>query len=329
MANDPGWDAITAAFAELYGENARNLSFRSMMPPEVDPHPCKLVAAWEAPDPPHWHLVTYGLTELFAKVSSMPEQSGWGLELTMRLPRAPGDAGPPMWAVDLMRWLVQATYQTHHPFGEDHYAPLQPRPAEAPSLAGVTFAPDPSFPAPRTSPNGRFAFLQIVGVMETELAMIQRVDRGPVVARLRAIDPLLITRGDREPVVPPSEIPAGPPAAEASLTLSSMILARAFDGTQELQLSPSERALVTNLLERRFAENKPLTLASESLRVVLRPADVTRWTRGDREDDDDVLDDVLTIDLDPAARAALVAALRSADAATVALEGLPDLRLRF
>lgn len=38
--------------------------------------------------PSHWFVVTYGLSELYTKVSDDPSTSGWGEELTMRV-------GPP------------------------------------------------------------------------------------------------------------------------------------------------------------------------------------------------------------------------------------------
>jgi len=34
---------------------------------------------------PHWHIVGYGMSELYAKETDDPEESGWGFELTFRV----------------------------------------------------------------------------------------------------------------------------------------------------------------------------------------------------------------------------------------------------
>src|SRR5688572_16116794 len=99
-----GWEAIDSALARLHGK-AEHVVFRSPVPPEADPKRCKMVAAWKGEGGlAHWHLVTYGLTELFRKASDHPNQSGWGHELTMRIPRV-GNV-PPGWPIELLRFLV-------------------------------------------------------------------------------------------------------------------------------------------------------------------------------------------------------------------------------
>ena len=40
------------------------------------------------------------------------EQSGYGLELTFRLKRQPGDTSPPMWPASLMNSLARYIFQT-------------------------------------------------------------------------------------------------------------------------------------------------------------------------------------------------------------------------
>ena len=45
------------------------------------------ISIYRAEDPPHWHFVTYGFSELYSKESDDPAVSGWGFELTFRLVR--------------------------------------------------------------------------------------------------------------------------------------------------------------------------------------------------------------------------------------------------
>jgi len=42
-------------------------------------------------EPPHWHYITFGFTELYGKTSPNREISGYGFELTFRLKRTPED----------------------------------------------------------------------------------------------------------------------------------------------------------------------------------------------------------------------------------------------
>lgn len=52
-----------------------------------------------------WQLVTYGLTEVFVKERDDPKVSGWGYELTMRIPRTEGD--PPEWPFGVLLSLAK------------------------------------------------------------------------------------------------------------------------------------------------------------------------------------------------------------------------------
>lgn len=91
MPHAPGWDAIDAALARLYP---------GVVPVHLAPFPgahmpgggVQGISAYPAAG--HWHLVSYGLSELFEKVSRQPEISGWGFELTIRVARLPGRTPP-------------------------------------------------------------------------------------------------------------------------------------------------------------------------------------------------------------------------------------------
>src|SRR3712207_6048111 len=90
----PGWEAIEAVFARLYpGQAPRH--WGTVMAQRVQfggPEALDGVSAYAADEPaPHWHWVTFGLTELYSKVGDDPDWSGWGFELTMRVPRGPDD----------------------------------------------------------------------------------------------------------------------------------------------------------------------------------------------------------------------------------------------
>ena len=101
----PGWDAISEAMAAIYGpQEPRHWAAGSALPggPELYG-----LSAYEAGN--HWHFVTLGLSELWAKESEDPEVSGFGHELTMRT--SPRGEEPPDWAINLLHRLAELVFQ--------------------------------------------------------------------------------------------------------------------------------------------------------------------------------------------------------------------------
>ena len=61
---------------------------------------------WAHAPVPHWHYVTYGFSELYAKESSDAATSGYGFELTFRLAAEAAenaDSTPPVWPMNLLQ----------------------------------------------------------------------------------------------------------------------------------------------------------------------------------------------------------------------------------
>nr|WP_229224335.1 suppressor of fused domain protein [Duganella sp. SG902] len=59
---------------------------------------------------PHWHFVTFGLSELYAKETEDPGVTGYGFELTFRLACAPDASEPPTWPLNfLQNWRVMSS----------------------------------------------------------------------------------------------------------------------------------------------------------------------------------------------------------------------------
>jgi hypothetical protein len=186
----PGWDAIDAAvhtvvtdrdplhagFGNLPGQGLYGLS------------------AFRADG--HWLLVTYGMTDLFDKDSDDPQVSGWGYELTMRVPR---DAEqPPTWTVQLLEGLCDYTWTHGKPFASGHRAePGGPITGQDDTrLRALAFTRDPELPA-IDSPFGAAQFLTVVGITADELARMKATRTATVLAELAAGSPLLITDPSR------------------------------------------------------------------------------------------------------------------------------------
>jgi len=72
----PGWDAITRAAEQHYGDQEPRHWGTLIKWALGGPDPLDGVSCWEAVD--HWHYVSYGLSELYEKSSSIAEESGFG-----------------------------------------------------------------------------------------------------------------------------------------------------------------------------------------------------------------------------------------------------------
>ena len=157
--------------------------------------PLQGVSAYAEAD--HWHFVTYGLTELFAKESDLAEISGLGYELTMRVPRIAG-APPPDWPFNLLATVARAAREGTD-FGVGHRLQVGgPITGEADcGMEAVAFVSDPSLPIWTSSPHGKFEFYELVGVTPGELAEMRASTTAAVIDRLAATDPLLMTDPSR------------------------------------------------------------------------------------------------------------------------------------
>jgi cell wall assembly regulator SMI1 len=149
--------------------------------------PVRWVEAWPVESPPHWHLVTFGLTDL--EVSEVPtRKSGWGQELTVRVARG-AEPTPPEWAVDLLHELAHEVRQYRQALEEEEPLDID---TDAGGMHAVVMTPDPTLSTLRTV-NGRVDFLQAVGLTEEEVDL----EPSEVLEALRAEDPLLLTRPGR------------------------------------------------------------------------------------------------------------------------------------
>ncbi len=178
----PGWDAIDAAIAPLVGDvEPSHFGTNTLLP---DQDGLWGISAYDLGT--HWFLVTYGLSELFAKVTDDPAVSGWGEELTMHT--APS-AEVPTWAVRLLARLGELVYERGTPFWPD--GRLEFPDTEPPIPPAVCWITDPDLGTIRTI-HGELQFVQTVGVSASDLEEMRQTSTAQVVDRLRSTDPLLV-----------------------------------------------------------------------------------------------------------------------------------------
>lgn len=185
----PGWAAIDAACQRLYARQVPH-QYTSRTAYELDsPSPLPAISVWEGRRPDHWHYVTYGLTELFEKTSPDPDISGFGFELTLRVPRREGEDAPPAWPLRTLQALGSYVLRAREGFDTGHRAdlggPLAPGTDTA--LTALVFVPDPLL-GKVAGPFGSLLFLQVIGVTSDELAALERLDHEGVVHLFAELD---------------------------------------------------------------------------------------------------------------------------------------------
>ena len=234
----PGWDAIDAALLPIYGER-EPYHVGAIIPYGLGgPDPIQGISAYKNQMPvPHWHMVTYGFSDLWEKQSGDPDVSGFGFELTfrptcgssvekppnrawdilrnlrsylvkLRNPFGPGRRlplndpsaeKPPNWVLHFLQNLGRYVFESGNPFGPGHTLPLN-GPIEQGSstlIHAISFALDSQLP-PIETPNGRVVFLQVVGLTMDELDAISSWNADAFFDLRRLHDPLLLTDLSRQ-----------------------------------------------------------------------------------------------------------------------------------
>ena len=165
-----GWDAIDGALKSIYGDQEPK-HFGTLIKYFMGgPDPLDGISAYKRLEPtPHWHYVSYGLSELYDKTSTDPNISGYGLELTFRLACAHDEEEPPTWPMNLMQNLARYVFQTGNDFIPGQWGNLN-GPIMLGSdtlLCSIAFIEDPELGEIQT-PYGSVDFLQIVGLTQDE-----------------------------------------------------------------------------------------------------------------------------------------------------------------
>jgi suppressor of fused-like protein len=209
-----GWDAIDAHLEGLYG-GVEPAHWGTLIGWSLGgPDPLDGVSAYDAPGPPrHWHYVSYGLSELYAKESEDLDRSGWGLELTFRLARTADESAAPIWAVSFLQNLARYIFESGNVLWPGHHMSTN-----GPIAVGVetlmraaVFVEDPQLGAIDT-PNGRVRFVQVVGITLDEYEAIRRWNTDSMVELLGRGNPLHVTDLGRSSIL---DDPATAAEAEA------------------------------------------------------------------------------------------------------------------
>nr|WP_042184330.1 suppressor of fused domain protein [Kibdelosporangium sp. MJ126-NF4]CEL16228.1 suppressor of fused homolog [Kibdelosporangium sp. MJ126-NF4]CTQ94153.1 suppressor of fused homolog [Kibdelosporangium sp. MJ126-NF4] len=204
MEEAPGWAAIDKACARVHGD-AKPQHWGTLLKWSLGGEdPLDGVSAYTRAEPtPHWHYVSYGMSELFEKESEDLEVSGWGFEFTFRLARAAEETEPPLWPANLMQNLARYVFGTGNWFAPGHHmdagGPIAADNADS-LIRTVAFIADPELGEIDT-PNGSLQFLQIVGLTHDEYEAATEWNTESLLDLLRL--PLAVTDINRASLLTP------------------------------------------------------------------------------------------------------------------------------
>ncbi|MBO3743786.1 suppressor of fused domain protein [Actinoplanes flavus] len=310
MTSDaPGWDAIDARLETFY-PGVEPLHFGTLIKFALGgPDPLDGVSFY--PREEHWHLVGYGMSDLYARDDDAEPtaESGWGFEFTFRVARAAGETEPPMWAANLLQNLARYVFSSGNWFEPGHHmnanGPL--RQDHETDLTALAFAEDPELGAIDT-PHGRLQFLQVVGLTTDEYAAVLHWNSQGLLDLLRDRSPLLVTDLDRPSITDDPRARAAIEAGQRRDGSSTSVLMvagcswSAEDDRIRLRFQEITTPMLARAIPSRLPHGRPMLLeGDDGQRILLNPAEVFAVRRPG--------DGVLELDLPPEAAAALPAAL--------------------
>ncbi|KAK2175561.1 hypothetical protein NP493_726g01043 [Ridgeia piscesae] len=152
--------------------------------------------------PPHWHYVSFGLSDLHGdeRVHGFTGQhsaSGYGFELTFRLRHEPGETAPPTWPAALMQALARYVFKSENSLCVGDHVPWHSSLDGSESRIQHMLMTDDVQLQPISTPFGSVNFVQIVGVCSEELKAAQHWNGTGILDLLKTIPvaggPWLIT----------------------------------------------------------------------------------------------------------------------------------------
>ena len=170
-----GWDAIDAAFDKLYPGQDNPIHFGVLIPWRLGgPDPLQGVSAYDGGD--YFHLVTYGLSDLYEKEGSDPEYSGYGLEFTLKLRKAgyEDEMQELLCIAGIFNDFARLTFEKGEQFFPDEYIytgqELGFDRHQKSKLTGFITALDEA--GTIDTPNGKVDFVKLIGATDAELKAI-------------------------------------------------------------------------------------------------------------------------------------------------------------
>lgn len=281
VTDAPGWEAIDAELSRVYG-SAEPLHYATEVPARLggEEHLDGISAYHRSGPVPHWHLVSYGMSELYEKESDDPSTSGWGFEFTVRVARAADGAAPPAWSLRLLQRLAGYVFDTGRPFAAGHTmnpgGPLTGD--ESTRLAALAFTTDTEL-RPIDTPHGRLMFLQAIGLTLDEYEAAREWRTEAFLDVLARTVPGLITDPTRNSILYDSgsarEVAEGVrrDGSSTRMVATDGVDWSVTDDAVTLELDPALRPQIARLLTGRLGFGRPLRIRSPFAEVEMIAGD--------------------------------------------------------
>lgn len=329
MDESLGWDAIDDALRPLYADTKPYHLGTVLKWSLGGPDPLDGISIYARTKPvPHWHFVSYGMSELYTKESEDPDESGWGFEFTFRLVRDPADDTPPVWAANLLQNLGRYVFSSGNWFEAGHHMNVNgPIAAEREDseIRAVTFVADPEL-GEISTPHGKVAFLQVVGLATEEYDALRRWNADGLMAALAPRLPLFVTDVDRPSLLADPEVARAVDEGIARDGSSGGVLFvttahwELDAGSTTLRLGALQAPAIGDSLRGRIPFGRELILKTDDTMLSFRPADAFAV--------EELGEGLLDVHVPPAALDELTAALRPT-AGRTAVPSLPGLTVEI
>lgn len=172
-----GWDAITMAFEKLYPTQKNPKHYGVLISWELGGNdPLRGISIYDGGD--YWHFVTYGLSELYEKITDNKEISGYGMEFTFKLKKDSykDEEAEIKCICGILQSIARITFTEGEIFHAYEYlftGQTQGIDAEMKSnITGFITIPEKDIEPILTS-NGWVSFVEFIGVTDSELKAVQ------------------------------------------------------------------------------------------------------------------------------------------------------------
>lgn len=291
----PGWEAIDAACLGLYPDQAEPFHYGSMPFSFLEDPELEGVSVYRVAQPePHWHYVSYGLSDLFGEQEGPDEHgdSGYGFELTFRLadPQAMTAEEPPTWPIDMMQNLARYVFSTGNCFGPHHHmdagGPIALE--ERTELTAFGFVTDPDLGEIET-PSGRVQFIQIFGQSAEDLDDVKAWSAKALYPLHEARFPKFITHLDQGSLRSDPEVARlieegkRRDGSQMDRTFIDRVLVAEVDGRLEITIGARVAGEVPGYLQGRLPFGREFMLIGNEDGITFRPGEQTSWELGEEE----------------------------------------------
>lgn len=174
--NAVGWDAITAAFEEIYPGQHDPRHYGVIIPWSLGgKDPLDGISVYDGGD--YWHFVSFGLSELYEKESENLEYSGFGIEFTFKLKKGSyDDEDAELVSIcGILQQIARIIFndgEMFYPYEYLYTGQTQGIDSQGKSnITGFITVPEPKKELIET-PNGKVELLEFIGVTDSELQAV-------------------------------------------------------------------------------------------------------------------------------------------------------------